>query len=129
MAFGEAGSVTKAQEICYKSASQRVGRLCSDAFVTLSRSHGCAGLAHPFLRVMTNLELPDRRAAVATLVATEGSSPRDAGSRMWVDDRGAIVGSVTIGGCVDARVIEESARVLDSQLPVLVSMALGDEDA
>ena len=129
MAFGEAGSVTKAQEICYKSASQRVGRLCSDAFVTLSRSHGCAGLAHPFVRVMTNLELPDRRAAVATLVATEGSSPRDAGSRMWVDDRGAIVGSVTIGGCVDARVIEESARVLDSQLPVLVSMALGDEDA
>lgn len=78
---------------------------------------------------MTNLELPDRRAAVATLVATEGSSPRDSGSRMWVDDRGSIVGSVTIGGCVDARVIEESARVLKSQLPLLVSMALGDEDA
>jgi xanthine dehydrogenase accessory factor len=78
---------------------------------------------------MPSLELPDRRAAVATLVATEGSSPRDAGSRMWVDDRGAIVGSVTIGGCVDARVIEESARVLEHRRPVLMDMALGDEDA
>jgi len=48
---------------------------------------------------------------------------------MWVDDRGAIVGSVTIGGCVDARVIEESARVLTDQRPTLVTMALGDEDA
>lgn len=78
---------------------------------------------------MDNLGLPNRRAAIATLVATEGSSPRDAGSRMWVDDRGAIVGSVTIGGCVDARVIEESARVLASERPTLISMALGDEDA
>jgi xanthine dehydrogenase accessory factor len=78
---------------------------------------------------MENLRLPDRRAAVATLVATEGSSPRDAGSHMWVDDRGAIVGSVTIGGCVDARVIEESARVLATEQPTLVSMSLGDEDA
>jgi xanthine dehydrogenase accessory factor len=78
---------------------------------------------------MAHQALPDRRAAVATLVSTEGSSPRDAGSRMWVDDQGAIVGSVTIGGCVDARVIEESARVLASQRPQLISMALGDEDA
>lgn len=78
---------------------------------------------------MENLRLPDRRAAVATLVATEGSSPKDAGARMWVDDRGDIVGSVTIGGCVDARVIEESSRVLAEWRPTLLSLALGDEDA
>lgn len=78
---------------------------------------------------MENLRLPDRRAAVATLVSTEGSSPRDAGSRMWVDERGNIVGSVTIGGCVDARVIEESSAVLAEGRPRLISIALGDEDA
>lgn len=78
---------------------------------------------------MENLTLPDRRAAIATLVSTEGSSPRDAGSRMWVDGQGAIVGSVTIGGCVDARVIEESSAVLAEGRPRLISMALGDEDA
>lgn len=75
------------------------------------------------------MSLPRGRAAMATLVATEGSSPRAIGSRMWVDGDGRIVGSVTIGGCVDARVIEASARTLASDAPALLSMALGDEDA
>ena len=66
---------------------------------------------------------------MATLVATEGSSPRATGSRMWVDEDGRIVGSVTIGGCVDARVIEASTRALEDDAPALLSMALGDEDA
>lgn len=73
--------------------------------------------------------VPGRRAALATLVASEGSSPRTAGSRMWVDEEGRIVGSVTIGGCVDARVIEASARALREDASALLSVALGDEDA
>jgi xanthine dehydrogenase accessory factor len=75
--------------------------------------------------------LPDlhTKAAVATLIATEGSSPRRAGARMWVDEDGAIVGSVTIGGCVDARVIEESSGVIAGGASTVLSMALGDEDA
>jgi len=73
--------------------------------------------------------VPDRRVALATLVSAEGGSPRDAGAHMWVDEDGAIVGSVTIGGCVDARVIEASARALASGEPALLSMDLGDEDA
>jgi xanthine dehydrogenase accessory factor len=75
------------------------------------------------------MNLPKGRAAMATLIATEGSSPRATGSRMWVDEEGRIVGSVTIGGCVDARVIEASARALEDDAPALLSMALGDEDA
>ncbi|MGQ0649517.1 MAG: XdhC family protein [Gemmatimonadaceae bacterium] len=78
---------------------------------------------------MDVLPLPSRRAAVATLVATEGSSPKAAGSRMWVDETGSILGSVTIGGCVDARVIEESRRVLADGTSRVIAMALGDEDA
>jgi xanthine dehydrogenase accessory factor len=66
---------------------------------------------------------------MATLVATEGSSPRATGSRMWVDEAGQVLGSVTIGGCVDARVIEASTRALEENEPALLSMALGDEDA
>src|SRR5262245_52854132 len=75
------------------------------------------------------MNLPSGRAAMATLIATEGSSPRATGSRMWVDEDGRIVGSVTIGGCVDARVIEASTRALEENEPALLSMALGDEDA
>jgi xanthine dehydrogenase accessory factor len=48
---------------------------------------------------------------------------------MWVDGEGRIAGSVTIGGCVDARVIEESSRVIAEGRTSLVHMSLGDEDA
>jgi xanthine dehydrogenase accessory factor len=48
---------------------------------------------------------------------------------MWVDETGRIIGSVTIGGCVDARVIEESSRVIERGRPSLLEMSLGDEDA
>jgi xanthine dehydrogenase accessory factor len=75
------------------------------------------------------MNIPKGRAAMATLVATEGSSPRTVGSRMWVDEDGSIIGSVTIGGCVDARVIEAAAKALEADTPALLSMALGDEDA
>jgi xanthine dehydrogenase accessory factor len=76
-----------------------------------------------------SFSLPPGRATVATLIATEGTSPKEAGAKMWVDADGRIVGAVTIGGCVDARVIEESARVLADGHPALLQMSLGDEDA
>jgi xanthine/CO dehydrogenase XdhC/CoxF family maturation factor len=50
---------------------------------------------------ISELRAKGRRAAVATLVATTGGAIRRLGETMWVDDQGAIVGSVTIGGCVD----------------------------
>jgi xanthine dehydrogenase accessory factor len=75
-------------------------------------------------------DLPETgRAAVATLIATQGATPREAGAKMWIDEAGHILGSVTIGGCVDARVIEEAAQVIARDEPTLLSMSLGDEDA
>src|SRR5262245_18377466 len=70
-----------------------------------------------------------RPAALATLVSAKGTTPRKAGATMWVAEGGGILGTVTIGGCVDARVIEEADRVLQSGRPKLVSMSLGDEEA
>jgi len=70
-----------------------------------------------------------RRAAVATLVATTGGAIRRLGETMWVDDSGAIVGSVTIGGCVDGRAVELAEEVLRSGTTRRVSLPLGDEDA
>src|SRR6185295_2734824 len=40
-----------------------------------------------------------------------------------------VLGSVTIGGCVDAQVIEQSADVLDQNAPRLLELDLGDEEA
>src|SRR6478735_2564396 len=73
-----------------------------------------------------------RSVAMATLVSAKGSTPRTAGAKMWVAADGSVLGSVTIGGCVDARVLEASERLLaatsgpDAQL---LCLSLGDEEA
>ncbi|MBO0723875.1 MAG: XdhC family protein [Blastocatellia bacterium] len=71
----------------------------------------------------------ERRVAMATLIATRGTSPKKEGAKMWVSESGGILGSVTIGGCVDARVIEESEAALASFRPRLLSVDIGEEDA
>lgn len=67
--------------------------------------------------------------AVATLVSTRGTTPRKEGAKMLVGEGGRVLGSVTIGGCVDAQVIEEAARVLEDRRPRLLELSLGDEEA
>src|SRR3989475_12485163 len=69
------------------------------------------------------------RVAVATLVNTRGTTPRKEGAKMLVGEGGRVLGSVTIGGCVDAQVIEEAEDVLSTMRPRLLEMNLGDEDA
>jgi xanthine dehydrogenase accessory factor len=69
------------------------------------------------------------RAALATLVSTHGTTPRKEGAKMWVGEGGHILGSVTIGGCVDAQVMAEAEDVLSASRPKLLSLDLGDEDA
>ena len=70
-----------------------------------------------------------RKVAVATLVNTRGTTPRKEGAKMVVGEGGAILGSVTIGGCVDAQVLQESEDVLATMRPRLLELNLGDEDA
>lgn len=75
------------------------------------------------------LRRTERRVVMATLVATKGTTPRKEGAKMWVGDLGRILGAVTIGGCVDARVAEESDRVLAGGTPSLLTLDLSDADA
>jgi xanthine dehydrogenase accessory factor len=78
---------------------------------------------------LDELRQHERRVAMTTLVSTKGTTPRREGAKMWVGEGGRILGSVTIGGCVDARVLEESENVLRDNLPRLLTMSLGDADA
>jgi len=75
------------------------------------------------------LKSAEPRVAVATLVNTRGTTPRKEGAKMVVGEGGRVLGSVTIGGCVDAQVIEESAGVLGQNAPRLLELDLGDEEA
>ncbi len=52
-----------------------------------------------------------RRVALATVIATWGSSPRPVGSQLAVDDRGRMVGSVS-GGCIEGAVLHEAQAVM-----------------
>ncbi|MEU6854241.1 XdhC/CoxI family protein [Actinacidiphila alni] len=69
--------------------------------------------------------------AVATVVATGGSAPRQPGAALAVDEDGAAVGSVS-GGCVEGAVYELCQEVLaagpDAE-PVLQHFGYSDDDA
>ena len=82
-----------------------------------------------FLEHIERLRQAEGRVALATLVSTRGTTPRKEGAQMLVGEGGRILGSVTIGGCVDAQVIEESAAVLGRNAPRLLELNLGDEEA
>ena len=71
----------------------------------------------------------EKRVAMVTLVATRGTGPKIEGAKMWVGEEGHLLGSVTMGGCVDARVIEASEQAIASFTPQKLSMDLGEEDA
>ena len=78
---------------------------------------------------LNQLKQNESKVAVATLVNTRGTTPRKEGAKMLVGEGGRVLGSVTIGGCVDAQVIEESADVLGTNAPRLLELNLGDEEA
>jgi xanthine dehydrogenase accessory factor len=83
---------------------------------------------HDTLAELDSMTRTERRAALATLVSTEGTTPKKAGATMWVGEGGRILGSVTIGGCVDAQVVASSETVLATGRPTLLSLTLRDEE-
>lgn len=64
--------------------------------------------------------------AVATVVRTYGSAPRQVGSKMVVISSGALAGSVS-GGCVEGAVFEECQLALKTGQPKLLSFGVSDE--
>lgn len=69
------------------------------------------------------------RAVLATLVDATGGGSKTLGATMWVGSSGRILGGVTIGGCVDARVLAAADDVLSSGRGRVLSIALDDEEA
>jgi xanthine/CO dehydrogenase XdhC/CoxF family maturation factor len=66
-----------------------------------------------------------RKVAVATVVATWGSSPRPVGSQLVVADDGAFSGSVS-GGCIEGAVVTEALDVMASGEPRLMEFGVTD---
>ncbi len=66
--------------------------------------------------------------AIATVVKTDGSTPRPLGAKMIVNSRAEFAGSVS-GGCVEGAVIEEAQRGIKSGKPRLCRYGIADETA
>ncbi|MFF9201125.1 XdhC family protein [Streptomyces sp. NPDC014986] len=66
--------------------------------------------------------------AVATVVATGGSAPRQPGAALAVDAEGTAIGSVS-GGCVEGAVYELCAQALRDGAPAVERFGYGDGDA
>jgi xanthine dehydrogenase accessory factor len=69
-----------------------------------------------------------RRAALATIIARRGSTPRRDPAKMLVYEDGAQIGSIG-GGCVEADVCREALTVMRSEKAKLLSFDLTDDDA
>lgn len=68
-------------------------------------------------------------AVVATLIATHGARPRNAGARLLIHADGTTRGSVTLGGCVEQRLIEAARAVSASGSARLLLVDLAEEEA
>ena len=69
-----------------------------------------------------------RQLALATVVATWGSSPRPVGSHCVIDSDGAFSGSVS-GGCIEGAVIGEAQQVIANNLPRMLHFGVSDDSA
>lgn len=67
--------------------------------------------------------------ALATLISATGSTSKKIGAKMIVGQSGRLVGGVTIGGCVDAQVIEAADALVAAGGRRLLSISLDDDEA
>ena len=66
--------------------------------------------------------------ALATVIKTWGSAPRQVGAKMAFTGSGEMVGSVS-GGCVETAVLEAGARVLETRAPRLLRFGVTNDQA
>ncbi|GAB4438834.1 MAG: XdhC family protein [Anaerolineae bacterium] len=78
------------------------------------------------LQHIENWQARGDKIAVATVIETWGSSPRGPGSKLLVNERGEMFGSVS-GGCVEGAVVEAALRVIKTGRPRLLHFGVADE--
>src|ERR1700730_9631949 len=69
-----------------------------------------------------------KKVALATVIATELSAPRDPGAAIAVTDDGEVTGSVS-GGCVESTVVAEAMEVLQTGVPRRLTYGIADDEA
>lgn len=82
---------------------------------------------HDLLLEIETLRARGERAALATIVATAGSTPGKEAMKLLVKSDGAFVGTVG-GGCLEAEVYETARNVIAGAPPKLLQFKLNERD-
>jgi xanthine/CO dehydrogenase XdhC/CoxF family maturation factor len=80
------------------------------------------------LQVAADWKRAGREVALATVTATWGSSPRQPGSQLVVDQEGRMLGSIS-GGYVEGAVVREAIEVMADGKPRLLDFGVTNEQA
>lgn len=67
------------------------------------------------------------RVALATVIAMQGSAPRQPGAKLAVSEGGELAGSVS-GGCVEPAVIESAMQVIKDGKPQMLEFGITEEE-
>ena len=89
--------------------------------------HSSDSAMEPLVTAMQWLK-SGKKVAIATVIATWGSSPRPVGSQLVVDNEGHFIGSVS-GGCIEGAVIKEALEVMHNEHPRCLNFGVSDEQA
>jgi xanthine dehydrogenase accessory factor len=84
-------------------------------------------MSDPFIDALTDND--ETHVVQATLVSASGSSSKKIGAKMLVGASGKLLGGVTIGGCVDAQVIEAGDALIDGGGSRVLDISLDDDEA
>ena len=80
---------------------------------------------HDVYQAVLDAAAAGRTVVLATVVATRGSVPRHAGSKMLIDPERGLIGTIG-GGCGEADVLTAAREVSESGKPRLVRVELTD---
>ena len=69
-----------------------------------------------------------KSAAVATIIGTKGSTPREVGAKMLIQEDGKIHGTIG-GGCIEAEVWQEAMKIIKEATPRTVHFDLTGKKA
>ena len=69
-----------------------------------------------------------KKVAIATVISTWGSSPRQVGSMMIVRDDNLFYGSVS-GGCVEGDILNESKKIIKDNKFKIMNIGVDDQTA
>jgi xanthine dehydrogenase accessory factor len=76
-----------------------------------------------FIEEILKIKEEGKSAALATIIGTKGSTPREVGAKMLIQENGKILGTIR-GGCLEAEVWQEAMKIIKEEKPRTVHFDL-----